>query len=79
MTTLKKPIHRTTQGSHYGRQLVVTLEPFDLITIRQKGRRTRYTLPLTAVYDLAGKVYAREAMKQKAAARKAARMERERQ
>lgn len=50
MTTLNKPVQRVTREVYgYGRKarrLVVALEPGDLITLREHGRRTRHTARL---------------------------------
>jgi hypothetical protein len=70
MITLKRPVRRITQCLHHGRQLVVSLEPSDLISIRQKGRRTAYVMPISAVYDLGAKIYARELIRLKAQLKK---------
>lgn len=73
-TVLNRNVKRITVNPHHGRQLVVTLLPCDLISMRQKGRRTSYVIPLSAVYDLGAKIYARAELKRKAEERKARRM-----
>src|SRR6266496_1019317 len=54
MTPLTKTIRRVTIDEYgYGRnrrKLVVALEKGDLITLREQGRRTRYTARLFDVY-----------------------------
>jgi hypothetical protein len=57
-TKLEKSIHREmiANGILAGRdvgRIIVSLEAGDLITFRQKGKRTRYTVPLQAVMNLA--------------------------
>jgi len=71
MTLLHKAVKRETRGLIQGRQLVITLEPGDMITIRQKGRRTRYTVTIEAVYALGAKMFARSEQKRIAEERKA--------
>ena len=54
MTPLTKTIRRVTIDEYgYGRnrrKLVVALEKGDLVTLREQGRRTRYTARLFDVY-----------------------------
>lgn len=57
-TILHKPIHREMicNGHLAGRdvgRVIVTLEPGDILTFRQKGKRTRYSVPLQACMNLA--------------------------
>lgn len=57
-TKLHKPIHREmiSNGHLAGRdvgRMIVTLEPGDILTFRQKGKRTRYSVPLSACMNLA--------------------------
>lgn len=55
MTDLKKPVRRRTIGLHRGRRIMVSLEPGDVLGLRQERcRRTEY-LSLAACYDLAVK------------------------
>ena len=56
MTRLQRPVTReTVHVVDGGRTMVVTLQPGDLITMRLKGTRTRYTTTLAACYCLAVK------------------------
>ena len=54
MTPLHKTVRRVTIDEYgYGRnrrKLVVALEKGDLVTLREQGRRTRYTARLFDVY-----------------------------
>jgi hypothetical protein len=52
MTSLEKPVTRRTraQFQHYGKNLVVTLEPGDVIAIRLERTRTTLRAPLNSVY-----------------------------
>ena len=55
MTDLKKPVRRRTIGLHRGRRIMVSLEPGDLLGLRQERcRRTQY-VSLAAIYDYAVK------------------------
>lgn len=69
MTDLKKRVSRRSIVPHRGRRIVVTLEPGDLITMREAGRRQSYTEPLAVVFDWMAKREAQRTL----AARKAAR------
>lgn len=53
MTTLKRPVRRTTGATFMGRPLILILEPPDLVTVREKGRRKGFTLTVEAIYRLA--------------------------
>jgi len=57
-TLLQKPVIRETAdvqrfGKHAGRPLVLELEPPNLIHIRIKGTRQRYTTTVTEVFSYA--------------------------
>lgn len=54
-TALSKPVKRTGSVPVYGRTLVVTLYPGDVIGLRQSKTRKEYVLPLGHVYSLAVK------------------------
>jgi len=73
MTPLNKPVRRVTVHPHRGRLLVAALEPGDVLTLRQKGRRAVEELSLAWCYDQAviRRVMSEKAAK--AAARKAKR------
>jgi hypothetical protein len=59
MTTLRKPVRRLTAAAyavlHHRRlrQIVVSLEPGDVLVFREKGRRTRYSLPVDGAFRYA--------------------------
>jgi hypothetical protein len=76
-TPLRKPVTRETVRAYdcaRGRRLVVTLEPGDVVTIREKGRRKGFSLSLEGVYYVAVeadvKARKREAKRAKIEARK---------
>lgn len=48
-TKLTKPIERELLYTDRGRTVIISLEPGDLITFRQKGKRTRYSVSLHKV------------------------------
>jgi hypothetical protein len=52
MTPLIKPVRRQTQGTykHYGRKIVVSLFG-DTISLRLKGTRTSYEIPVAHLLD----------------------------
>ena len=53
MTDLRKPVRRRTIGTHRGRRIMVSLEPGDLLGLRQERcHRTEY-VSLAACYDMA--------------------------
>ena len=59
MTTIRKPYHRVTNGAYRvllpscPRQIVVSLEPGDIIIFREKGRRKRYSYPIDSAFTQA--------------------------
>jgi len=59
VTNLKKPVRRETPAQFRGRRLIVILEPPDLVTIKEKGRRKGYTLTVESIYVLAADAEAR--------------------
>jgi len=73
MTPTSKPVTRVTIGTHYGRQLVATLGPGDVLYIRQKGRHKLEGVDLASCYDLAVKRRVIKERFERAAARKAKR------
>lgn len=78
MTRLTKAVTRLV--SIEGADIAVTLRPTahsGEITFRVKGRRTAYTTTLAAAYWLAVKQYAMTAAKEKAAAKRAAKLARQ--
>lgn len=68
MTDLKKPVRRRTVGLHRGRRIMVSLEPGDVLGLRQERCRQTEYLSLPALYDYAVKsrVLSERAAKQKA-------------
>lgn len=50
MTPLTKPVKRTARGMRRG--IVIELEPPNLITLREKGRRYRVTTTAEVLYVL---------------------------
>ncbi len=56
MTSLTKPIHRKTRLAYavlYAgkpRPIIVSLEPGDIITFREAGRRHVWTMPIDRVF-----------------------------
>lgn len=75
MTRLTKPVTRETdaRGWRRKRNLIVSLLPGDLIELREKGTRKRWTITIEAVYDIAVKAEVAMAKRAKAEARKARR------
>lgn len=67
MTGLKRPVRRETAARFRDRKLIVILEPPDLITVKEKGRRKGFTLTVEAIYILAAEA---EVRRQKAEKRK---------
>lgn len=61
IATRKTRIKTKTSASYRGRALVVDLDPIG-VTIRESGRRRGYWVPWLAVYQLGGKLEAREAV-----------------
>ena len=55
MTELRKPVRRRTIGQHRGRRIMVSLEPGDLIGLRQERCRQVEYLSIAAMYDFAVK------------------------
>jgi len=59
VTTLRKPVHRLTAASytvlHHRRfaQIVCSLLPGDVIEMREKGRRTRFSIPIDGAFRYA--------------------------
>lgn len=69
-TELSKPVVRRTTGTHRGRQLVVTLLPGDVISVRHARSRTSYEMPLAWVYDAAVKAEVEQKRRAKAKTKK---------
>ena len=70
MTTLTRPVRReTTRTTDGGRQIIVTLEPGDLIRFRLKGCRKTFATTLHACYYMAVKAEVQAARQAKKAAR----------
>ena len=67
MTDLKKRVSRRTIGLHRGRKIMVSLEPGDLLGLRQERCRQTEYVSLAAIYDYAVKerVIAERAAKRK--------------
>ena len=57
MTALKKTVSRTTLREVPGvrKKLVVSLEPGDLLTLREQGRRKKYSIGLQSLYWMLAK------------------------
>lgn len=59
MTTLSRPLFRVTRAAypvlHHRklRQIVVGLEPGDVLTFREKGRRSRWSLTIDDAFRIA--------------------------
>ena len=61
MTELLKPVTRRTRTAYsvlyktprHARQIVVTLQPGDLIEFRERGRRCRWRLPIESAFRYA--------------------------
>jgi hypothetical protein len=59
MTDLVKGLKRVTGAKDRGVPLVARMTPFD-VTLTPLGSRSGYTVPWAAIYDLGGKLAARE-------------------
>lgn len=76
MTTLEKPVFRLTRAAfavlHHRshRQIVVGLEPGDVLTFREKGRRQRWSLAIDDVFRFAIRARAEADRREKRALRK---------
>lgn len=72
MTRLTKRVERETdaRGWRGKRNLIVALVPGDLVEVREKGTRKRWSLPIEAIYDLAVKAEVASKKRAKAEARK---------
>lgn len=73
MTPLHKKVIRKTmrpEARMGNRQLVVILEPGDIIGIKEFGRRTIYRAKIEEVFSFLAKRYAAEVAKRKALERK---------
>ncbi len=64
MTRLTRSIRRETSATVRGRAIMIEVSRLS-ITVRQKGKRTAYVVPLDAVYDLGAKLAARLARDEK--------------
>lgn len=71
-TALKHMVVRKCERSvgHTGKQLVVILEPGDILGLREKGRKITYRGSLEKVYWVLAKWHALEAAKKKAEEKK---------
>jgi hypothetical protein len=69
MTRLTRDVRRETSVVVQGRELMVELSRYS-ITLRQKGKRSGYSVPLEAVYHLGGKLMRRELDAEKKKGRK---------
>ncbi len=67
---LNSKVTRESRAVYRGRALVIELSAHE-ITLREKGKRTRVSVPILAVYDLGFKLLAREAAAAKREKRKA--------
>ena len=77
MTNLNKPISRVSNGfvreQGKAREIVIILEPPNVLYFRTKGCRKRYALTAEVCYTMAVKAHVRDAKKQKAKEKKAIR------
>jgi hypothetical protein len=73
MTTIEKPTRRKTRHpfAHYGRKIVVSLEPTDILAMRLERTRTTYRASLDDVFRILAQWHANTERKRKAAERKA--------
>lgn len=69
MTRLTRDVRRETSATVQGRELMVELSRHSL-TVRQKGRRYSYCVPLEAIFSLGAKIARREQDAAKKAAKK---------
>jgi hypothetical protein len=60
MTRLTRDVRRETAARVQGRELMVELGKFSL-TVRQKGKRSSYVVPLEAIFMLGARIARREA------------------
>lgn len=66
MTDLHKPVKRRALIPHRGRRIVVSLEPGDLIGLREERTRTTYYFPIAAAFDFAVKMHVAALRREKA-------------
>lgn len=59
MTRLTRDVRRETAARVQGRELMVELGKFSL-TVRQKGKRSSYVVPLEAIFMLGARIKRRE-------------------
>lgn len=71
MTPITRAVKRETNAFYRGRPLVIELGQFGLI-IREKGRRSGYSVPFAAIYATGAKIAERERRAEKAAKKKGA-------
>jgi hypothetical protein len=71
MTELTKRVRRECMASYRGRTLIVEVSPDagGTITVREKGRRRGFSLPVLSVFWLAMKAWAAEEAKRRHAER----------
>ena len=72
MTTIDRPVRRETYARVQGRPLMIELSRH-VVTVRRKGTRLRYTVPIEALWSVGAKIARREAdaLKAKSKGRKA--------
>jgi hypothetical protein len=73
MTDLNKRVKRRSIAPHRGRRIVVSLEPGDLIGLREERTRKTYYFPIAAAFDFAVKMYVAAARRDKLKAKNAPR------
>lgn len=64
-TMLKKPVYRELDRTINGRTLIAGLEPGNIITMREKGRRLTYVGSLDRVYMVLARWHADKEMEEK--------------
>lgn len=67
-TKLTKPVRRETDVTHDGRPIIVAMSS-EGIVLREKGRRTTYTLPYRYAFVQAARLHADAKLAAKRAAR----------
>lgn len=73
MAERKSRLRAETSARYRGVPLVFSADAFE-VHLREKGRRTAFSVPWAAVYELGMKLVAVERRREKAEARKARRM-----
>lgn len=75
MTKLNNPVRRETKNTYSvlyvkARPIVVGIEPGDILTFREKGRRAVFTVPVDTIFRMAVRAHAARIAAEKRAKKK---------